>query len=95
MFPVTIEWVLTKNGGRNQLPPIGLYYAVAHFDIPNSKNWSVVFQLEIHLINSHQLWLTQGKVRFLVDHAPNDYFKHLSTFKIFEGPRLVANVFLR
>lgn len=95
MYPVTIEWVPAEYGGRKQPPPIGLYYAVSHFDTGHSESWSVVFQLEIHLTNSHQQWISQGKVRFLVKNSPNDYFSQYSSFKIYEGPHLVANVFLQ
>ncbi|GAB1439158.1 hypothetical protein MASR2M36_19230 [Providencia sp.] len=95
MYPVTIEWVPAKYGGRQQPPPVGLYYAVSRFDIVQNESWSVVFQLEINLINSHQQWFTQGKVRFLFENAPTDYFDQSFSFKIYEGPHFVANVFLR
>ncbi|WP_369310286.1 hypothetical protein [Providencia rettgeri] len=90
----TIEWLSAQEGGRQQPPAIGPYYAVARFSIKPAESWSVVFQLEFHLRNSDSRQISRGTVRFLVDHAPHEYLVNYHSFDIYEGPRLVARVFL-
>lgn len=89
----TIEWLPTQEGGRQQPPAIGTYYAVARFSLKTDESWSVIFQLAFHLRNSHNRQISRGTVRFLVEHAPHEYLLNYHSFDIYEGPHLVAHVF--
>lgn len=97
MHNVKIEWLTFEEGGRKKIPPKGKYFSVARF--PEDTNWqnnawSVVFELESPM-HKYGKSITLGTVVFLVDNAPQERMLNHSSFEIYEGPKKVADVYLR
>ncbi|CAM3709101.1 MULTISPECIES: hypothetical protein [Yersinia] len=97
MHNVKVEWLSFDEGGRETVPPKGKYFSVARFaeDINWQNNaWSVVFELESPIYENGKD-ISLGRVAFLVDSAPQERMLNHSSFDIYEGPKKVANVYLR
>lgn len=97
MHNVKIEWLTCEEGCRKNIPLKGKYFSVARFpeDINWQNNaWSVFFELESPMYECGKS-ISLGKVAFLVDNAPQERMLNHFSFEIYEGPKKVANVYLR
>ncbi|CNB75174.1 hypothetical protein [Yersinia pseudotuberculosis] len=97
MHHVKVEWLTYEECGRKTIPSKGKYFSVARFpeDINWQNNaWSVVFELESPT-HERGKSISSGTVSFLVDNAPQERMPNHFSFDIYEGPKKVANVYLR
>lgn len=96
MHKVKIKWIDQKDGGRKSPPSLGKYFSVARFpeDTQWQNNaWSVVFILESLEENSNGCY-SIGLVDFIMENAPKERLYIHDKFDIYEGPKMVANVYL-
>ncbi len=94
---VKIEWLTFEEGGRKTIPSKGKYFSVARFpdDINWQNNaWGVVFELKSP-VHERGKSISSGVVSFLVDNAPQERMLNHFSFEIYEGPKKVADVYLR
>ena len=85
--PVKVSWVPPEKGGR-KAPPGGMgpYSTIARgpWDKPG-ESWSAVLWWDYEGART-------GRMRFLVEEAPEEYLKAGTRCSLYEGPRKVADV---
>ena len=90
---VRVHWVPADQGGRTTLPTGNTYSTVARFPEDThwpEEAWSIV--LESVPSPAEQGSPSIGKVRFLVDEAPQERLRIGRSFDLYEGARRVATV---
>ncbi|MEQ5225459.1 hypothetical protein ABN220_07440 [Proteus cibi] len=91
---VKIVWLTAIEGGRQSPPPLaGFYYPTTQ--LPNEpKSWSLAIEItDTKQASEH--WISEGYMRFLVEHAPHHLLDELEKFEIYEGHKKVADVLIQ
>ena len=89
---VQIFWKLREDGGCQTIPPIGLFYPVSKFEngvFQENFPRSIVLDIYEHIPNKN---ISYANAWFLI--RKNEKIPLDTKFKIFDGPKCIADVIL-
>lgn len=91
-----VRWLSERERGKASLPPTLRYVALSRFDDDGAAwpdgAWSVELTFEEPPPEQGAADVSEGKVRFLFDTAPQDRLHPGTRFWLYEGPTRVAEV---
>ena len=86
-----IQWLSSREGGRQQLPPGPRYTTVARFEEQGDKWTEDAWSLVVEYVTPPDEHLSHiAKVHFLASGGPSAWMHAGAKFELMEGPKIVA-----
>lgn len=95
-YDARIRWRSPKERGTRALPPTLRYIGISRFpptiDPAEETAWSVECVFDVPPPEQPDPLVSEGRVRFLMDRAPQHWLRSGVTFELYEGAVCVADV---